>query len=172
MKKKICLILYYSFARYLPNSSRSKFSKAIRYYLCKIIFKECGKNVNVERRAWFGTGKNIIIGDNSGIGVNARILNNTIIGKNVMMGPNCYILESTHVFDDPNIVMREQGRVQERIQVVIEDDVWIGRDVLIIGSKKIRKGTILGVRTLLTKNFPEYSIVGGNPSKLIRSRLD
>jgi len=172
MKKKLCLILYYSCARYLPRSSRSKFSKAIRFFLCKRIFKECGVNVNVERMAWFGSGENIIIGDNSGIGVNARILNNTLIGKNVMMGPNCYILESTHVFADVDIPMREQGRVHERIQVVIEDDVWIGRDVLIIGSKKMRKGTILGVRTLLTKNFPEYSVVGGNPSKLIRSRLD
>ncbi len=166
------MIIYYSFARFLPSSVNSNTSKQIRYRLCKIIFKKCGKNVNIERKAWFGKGDKIIIGDNSGIGINARILNNTVIGKNVMMGPNCYMLESTHIFDNPKIPMREQGRVKTREQVVIEDDVWIGRDVMIIGSKKIQIGSIIGARTLLTKNFPAYSIIGGNPSRLIRSRLN
>lgn len=170
MKRIIFLILYYSFARYLPKSSSLKLAKKIRYLICKNIFKKCGSNVNVERGAWFGTGKNVIIGDNSGIGVNARILNNTIIGKDVMMGPNFFILESGHVFNRTDIPMQKQGTVKERAKVVIEDDVWIGRDVMVIGSKLIKRGSIIGARTLLTKNYPEYSIVGGNPSRLIRSR--
>lgn len=169
MKKYLCLMLYYSIARHLPYSS-NKFAKQVRYQLCRHIFKECGKNVNIEKGAWFGTGKNIVIGDNSGIGINARILNNTIIGKDVMMGPNFYILESTHLFDRIDIPMRKQGRVLQRACVVIEDDVWIGREVMVIGSKTIKKGSIIGARTLLTKNYPEYSIIGGNPSKLIRTR--
>lgn len=43
---------------------------------------------------------------------------------------------------------------------------------MILGSKIIADGSIIGARTLLTKNFPPYSIIGGNPSKLIRSRLE
>lgn len=68
--------------------------------------------------------------------------------------------------------MLEQGlkTMEERCQVVIEDDVWIGRDVMIMSSKNIKKGSIVGARTVLTKNFPEYSIIGGNPSRLLRSR--
>ena len=145
-------------------------AKKIRYFLCKRIFKSCGKNVNVEKGAWFGSGKNVEIGDNSGIGVNAKILNNTVIGRDVMMGPNFFILESTHLFDRTDIPMRCQGRKIFRDKVVIGDDVWVGRDVMVIGSKEIKNGTIVGARCLLTKNFPEYSIVGGNPCKLIRSR--
>ncbi|MFV0176248.1 acyltransferase [Empedobacter falsenii] len=110
--------------------------------------------------------------DNSGIGINCRILNNTIIGKNVMMGPNCYFLESLHRFDRVDIPMCDQGSTHERSQVIIEDDVWFGREVMVIGSKKIAKGSIIGARTVLVKNFPEYSIIGGNPSKYIRSRLN
>lgn len=68
-----------------------KISKKIRYSLCKNIFKYCGKNVNIERLAWFGTGKDIEIGDNSGIGINAKVYNNVKIGKNVMMGPMSFI---------------------------------------------------------------------------------
>src|SRR5690554_3073192 len=142
MKKKwFFLILYYGVARHLPSSGNKLFGKAskkIRYLLCLRIFKICGKNVNIEKGAWFGRGNEIIIGDNSGIGINCRINNNTIIGSNVMMGPNCYMLESTHLFDRVDIPMRSQGRKNYRDQVTIGHDVWIGRDVMIIGSREIK----------------------------------
>ena len=54
--------------------------------------------------------------------------------------------------------------------IFVEDDVWIGRGVFIMSGKKIKKGSILAAGTVLTKNFPEYSIIGGNPSRLIKSR--
>ncbi|WP_245832512.1 acyltransferase [Macellibacteroides fermentans] len=130
-----------------------------------------GKNVNIERGAYFGNGLKIEIGDNSGIGINAHIYNNTIIGQNVMMGPEVYMLEKTHNFDSVDIPMIKQGSRKERDQVIIGDDCWIGREVLIIGSRVINKGSIIGARCVLTKSFPEYSIIGGNPSKLIRSRV-
>lgn len=170
MKKTLCLVLYYGIARYLPPS-KYKWFKSIRYVLCKQIFEKCGKNVNVERMAYFGNGRHVIIGDNSGIGINAHILNNTVIGRDVMMAPNCYMLESLHETSSTDIPMRWQGNINKHEQVIIEDDVWIGRDVMIIGSKVIKKGSIVGARCLLTKNFPEYSIIGGNPSVLIKSRL-
>lgn len=89
MKRILCLILYYGFARYLPPSYSKyggKPSKKIRYLVCKNIFKYCGKNVNIERLAFFAKGTNIRIGDNSGLGLNSRVHDNTILGKNVMMG--------------------------------------------------------------------------------------
>lgn len=169
----VCLILYYTIARWLPatNEYNFPFARKFRYLCCKYLFKKIGKNVNIERGAWFGKGQDIEIGDNSGIGVNAHILNNTIIGKDVMIGPNLYMMESTHLFDRIDIPMMYQGRKKNRDQVIIGDDVWIGQDVMIVGSREIKTGSIVGARCVLTKSFPEYSIIGGNPSKLIRSRL-
>lgn len=170
----IALALYYGFAQYLPVSYSiffGRLSKFIRYQLCKRIFKSCGKNVNVERRASFGTGRNIEIGDNSGIGIRACIPSNTIIGENVMMGPNCYILPSNHQFDRIDIPMMRQGNTMAKV-TIIEDDVWIGRNVTCTPGRTVKKGSIIGACTLLCKDFPEYSIVGGNPAKLIKSRLD
>lgn len=126
--KTICLILYYGFARFLPTSYTpivGKPSKWIRYQLCRNIFAKCGKNVNVERGAFFGSGSLIEIGDNSGIGVNCHIPSNTKIGNNVMMTP---------------------GRV-------------------------VKRGSVVAAGCVLCKDFPEYSIVGGNPSRFIKSRL-
>ena len=169
----VCLILYKSFACYLPASYRfgGKTSKFIRYRLCKHIFEKCGINVNIERGANFGNGFGVRIGDNSGLGINCMVPNDIIIGSDVMMGPNCRILSSNHRFSSIDIPMRLQG-LEESKQTILEDDVWIGRDVLMTPGRIIRKGSIIGMGTVLTKDFPEYSIIGGNPSRLIRSRKE
>lgn len=172
----ICLCLYYAIARHMPKShsflGRLTFAGNIRQFLWRRIFLKMGRNVNIERGAFFGKGTAIEVGDNSGLGVNCHLHPNTVIGSNVMMGPDCYMLDNTHKYDRTDIPMIEQGLKDSdrRCKVVIEDDVWIGREVMIIGNKIIKTGSIIGARCLLTKNFPPFSIVGGNPSRLIRSR--
>ncbi|MDE6366045.1 MAG: acetyltransferase, partial [Muribaculaceae bacterium] len=47
-----------------------------------------------------------------------------------------------------------------------------GADVMVVGNLRIRRGSILAARAVVVKNFPEMSIIGGNPSRLIRSRVD
>ena len=148
----------------------NNFCRIIRYHICKHIFKKCGKNVNIEKGANFGSGFGIEIGDNSGIGINAVIPSNTIIGNDVMMAPNCFILQVNHKTDRTDIPMRLQGSTSPK-QTIIEDDVWIGRNVTITPGRHIAKGSIVAACCVLTKDFPEYSIIGGNPGKLIRSRL-
>jgi len=143
--------------------------RKIRYHLVKQIFAKCGKNVNVERRANFGYGDKIEIGNNSGIGIKASIPRDTIIGDNVMMGPNLVILSSNHKFDRTDIPMCQQGNTENK-RTIIGSDVWIGRDVLITPGRKIEDGTIIAARCVLSKDFPAYSIVGGNPPKIIRMR--
>ncbi len=148
-----------------------KFCKYMRYHCCKYIFKEIGENVNIEHGADFGSGFNLKIGDNSGIGIDCKVPGDINIGKNVMMGPNCFILNTNHRFDRVDIPMIQQG-VTERSYCVIEDDVWIGRQVIFTPGRIVKKGSIIGAGTVLTKNFPEYSIVAGNPARLIKSRIE
>ena len=132
MKKKFYLFLYYCFAIHLPVSQsragRIINSKYIRYIICRHIFKYCGVNVNIEKGARFGDGSGLEIGDNSGIGVNCQVPYDIKIGRDVMMGPNCFILSRNHDFSRTDIPMRQQGYSESPI-TIIEDDVWIGRDV-------------------------------------------
>lgn len=84
---------------WLPSSYSpliGKLCNYIRIYCAKRIFKKCGKITTIDRKAYFGTGKEIEIGDYSGIGANCTIPNNIIIGKFVMMAPNVYILSNNH----------------------------------------------------------------------------
>lgn len=172
--RKVCLLLYYNLFTHFPASAtiwgkRLK-SKRLRYIVCKHIFKKIGKNVNIEKGACFGDGMELEIGDNSGLGINCFVPSNIIIGSNVMMGPNVYILSQNHAFSRIDIPMIEQGYVDGK-RTVIEDDVWIGRDVTFTMGRHVSQGSVIGACTLLCKDFPAYSVIGGNPSVLIKSRL-
>ena len=168
----VCLVLYYGIAYWMPASCSlfgGTFFKHLRAFLCRHIFLYCGKNVNIERKANFGSGLDIELGDESGLGINCVIPSNTKIGKYVMMGPNCYILPHNHKFDRLDIPMYKQG-MSPKMQTIIEDDVWIGRDVVMTPGRTIQDGSIIAAGCILCKDFPKYAIVGGNPSKLIRLR--
>lgn len=140
------------------------------FFFVKIYFKKCGKNVNINRLAKFGNGYNVEIGDYSDLGINCNVPNNIKIGNNVMMAPNCFILPAMHNFDRTDIPMGEQGSYIAE-PTIVEDDVWIGRNVMMTPKRHIKKGSIIAMGCVLTKDFPEYSIVGGYPSKLTRSRI-
>lgn len=168
------LILYYGFAQYLPGSYTPIFGKlynSIRIWCVKHIFKKCGKISTIDRKAYFGTGRNIEIGDYSGIGANCIVPNNTIIGKYVMMAPEVHIVANNHNFNDVSKPMCFQGSPKNPPITIIEDDCWIGVRVIMTPGRHIKKGTIVAAGSVLTKDFDEYSIVGGNPAKLIRKRI-
>jgi len=53
----------------------------------------------------------------------------------------------------------------------IEDDVWIGANSIILSGVKLSRGTIVGAGSVVTKSTEPYSIVGGNPARLIKYRF-
>lgn len=170
-------MLYRIIAKHLSNSDLrwggvkiGRLAEKIRYMLCRNIFEFCGKDVNIEKGASFGTGFHLCIGDNSGLGVNCVIPDGSVIGKDVMMGPNCFVHQRNHAFERTDIPMRLQGYTSNK-PVIIDDDVWIGRDVTIMVGRHIARGTIVAANSVVTKDFPPYSIIGGNPARIIRSRL-
>lgn len=164
----LCLALYYGCGQFVPGR---RFGRWVRYRLCRHIFRRCGKDVHIERRAHFGSGRQLEIGDRSGLGIRCDIPSNTVIGNDVMIGPNLCILPHNHHFERTDITMLEQGIEAPRV-TRIEDDVWIGRNVIMTPGRTVRRGTIIGAGCVLTKDFEPYSIVGGNPSRLIRKRKE
>ena len=170
-KRKIGAALYYMVAQHLPPSySGVKIGqKALRGFCGKLMLASCGKDVNIEKNAYFSP--KVSLGDYSGIGVNARIHGACIIGSHVMMGEDCIIITRNHRFDRVDIPMMEQGFSEEQ-PVVIEDDVWIGDRVTILPGVHIGKGSVIGAGAVVTKNIPPYSIAAGVPAKVLRSRME
>ncbi len=173
MKRKIFLIIYYGFATWLPNSYLpivGKICNSIRIFCVKRIFKKSGKISTINRKVDFGSGKDIEIGDFSGIGANSVIPNDIKIGKYVMMAPDVHIISDNHKFDAIDRPMCFQGLNKNYSPTIIDDDVWIGVRVIMTPGRHIKKGSIIAAGAVLTKDFESYSIVGGNPAKLIKMR--
>ncbi len=171
--KSICLFLFYTIARRLPDSPMpgASFGQWARRALARRIFKKFGKNVRVHSGVNFGTGVNIEIGNNSAIAKRCWIANDTVIGDNVMMAPEVIILSSAYNFDDLTRPMIVQGSKPRR-PVTIGNDVWIGTRVIILPGVTVGDHSILGAGCVVTKDVPEYAIMGGSPARVLRSRLD
>lgn len=170
--KRIKILLgrfLYFFATKMPESwTKIQIGqKAIRGLCGKLILTKCGKNVNIEKGAIFPS--SVELGDNSGIGYNARINGKVVIGKDVMMGPNVLIFARNHEFSNINVPMNQQG-FSDELPVIIGDDVWIGAGVIILPGVTIGKGSIIGAGAVVTKDVNEYTVVGGNPAKMIKMR--
>ena len=137
-------------------------------FICTPLFDECGTGVNIEKGADFGTGEGIIIGTDSGIGKNAQVRGELKIGDNVMMAPDVVILTTNHNFNRLDIPMWSQGCTSG--PVVIGNDVWIGQRVMIMPGVSIGNGCILAAGAVVTKDVPDYAIVGGVPAKILKYR--
>lgn len=170
LKKLICLVAYYGFAKYLPASTNpmTHWARKIRYAIARPVFDCCGKNVNIEQGAGFGTGKKIFIGSGSGLGVNCSVHGPLRIGDNVMMGPNVTILTHKHEIGRTDIPMCKQGSIIK--EVIIGNDVWIGMCSIIMPGVKIGNGVVIGAGSVVTKDVPDYAVVGGVPAKIIKLR--
>ena len=170
--KKLAYIFYVIFAKHLPISDMRFFggiSKKIRGACGKRLFLKMGKNVNIERGVFFGFGCEIEIGDNSGIGRDCQIPQNVKIGKNVLMAPEVVIIAENHRFDRTDVPIRTQS-TKRSPAVRISDDVWIGLRAVILPGVQVGRGAVIGAGAIVTKDVLPYSVVAGNPAKIIKMR--
>ena len=162
--KKIYAFLFARIIRYTPECMRW-----MRNWFVKKYIKYSGSNINIGRCCKIH--KNTAIGNNSGIGYGCEIPNGVVIGNDVMMGPNVIFFTQNHRSDDVDMPMRMQGMLPVR-EIIIEDNVWIGARVCILGGVTIGTGSIIGACAVVAKSIPPYSVVVGNPAKIVKSRKE
>lgn len=90
------------------------------------------------------------------------------IGDDVRIGPRVTLLSSTHLFDDPTVPIRTQGTAA--LPIRIENDVWIGSNVTVLGGVTIGHGAVIGAGAVVTKDVASYTVVGGVPASQIGVR--
>lgn len=146
----------------------------IMMYIHRPLFKECGKNVIFFAKDNFSY-NTISIGNDVyiGPGANFSSIKSITLGNKIMFGPNVTITGGDHNTQRIGQFMFDvQDKLPENdLPVVIKDDVWIGTGAIILKGVTIEKGSIVAAGSLVNKNVPSYTIVGGVPAKIIKTRF-
>jgi len=116
----------------------------------------------------------IVIGDrvsfNTNVYVNACDNGKIVLGNDVSVGPNVVIRASDHVTSEMDLPMRDQGHTGG--EIIIEDNVWIGANVTIVGGVRIQQGAVVAAGGVVTRDVEPNTIVGGVPARKIKDRSD
>ncbi len=128
-----------------------------------------GKSVEIAPCKHISIGKNTFIGNHASITTSQSGESKISIGGNVMIAQRVMIIGGNHNFDRLDMPMNSQGEGKQG-HIKIEDDVWIGAGSIILTGVTIGKGSIVGAGSIVTKSVEPYSIVAGNPAKLIKKR--
>lgn len=140
---------------------------------------EVGENFSVGRNSIIECtgvirelGEKLTIGKNVGIAANAFISMRgpVTIGDDTIFGPGVSIHAENHNFDDVETPIRMQGATRKGVN--IGRDCWIGSGVKILDGVTIGDGCIIAAGAVVNKDIPEYSIAGGVPAKVIKSRKE
>ena len=160
----------------------SAFGSLLRtFYYRNFRLKKIGKNTTIESGVRFGQPDTIEIGDNCIFGRNVNINSGpsfgVYIGDFVAIADGTYLRSENHRFDRLDIPIQHQGHDSKEIKfnnnsysVVIEDDVWIGARVILLSGAHIGKGSVISAGSVVSNPIPPYSIVVGNPGRVIKNR--
>lgn len=108
----------------------------------------------------------LIIGNNSRVGLGNTIIGPVQIGNNVNIAQNVTISGLNHNFQDINKTISSQG--VSTSQIVIEDNVWIGANCVILAGTKIGNHCIIAAGSIVTHSVPSFCVAAGCPAKIIK----
>jgi acetyltransferase-like isoleucine patch superfamily enzyme len=143
----------------------------IHDHVAPVAQMKSGGNCRIHPTASLRCGRNIELGRNGHINqyccVWASPASRILIGENLLMGPGVKIFSSNHG-SGRDLPMNVQAAVER--DVVIGDDVWLGANSVVVAGVTIGRGSIVAAGSVVTKDVPEYSVVGGIPARTIKTR--
>ncbi len=108
----------------------------------------------------------VIIGERTRIGLSNTIIGPVKVGNDVRLAQNVVLSGLNHNYDKIDSPIHVQGVSTKPI--VIEDESWIGANVVVVPGVTIGKHSIVAAGSVVTKNVPEYSVVAGNPARILK----
>ncbi len=169
--KALRYLLYYSIGFHLPMGDRWGFigevSSRIRNVLCRGLFLRTPSRFSVGKGVDFAyLGHLIQMDEHANLGNYLKIKGNGRVefGRHIAMGDDVTIITQNHKYEEDHY----DGFIVQ--DVIIGSNVWIGDRVIILPGVKIGNHAIVGAGAVVTKDVPDYAVVGGNPARVIKDR--
>lgn len=157
---------FYLYRNYIPNHIINKIPfYFIRHFIYRNIYGlKLGSGSSIHLNCFLNK-FNIVIGKNTAINRKCYLdsRGGLKIGNNVSISPEVHLITAQHNINDPLFTYVEKS-------IVLEDYVFIGTRAIILPGVKLEKGCVVAAGAVVTKSFPEYSILAGVPAKLISIR--
>ena len=159
--------------------------RKLKLIRCKLV-AGMKRNIKIGKDSTFGRGtvlyapnemsigNNVYIGKYCSIEADVTIMDNVLIGNNVgLIGryDHDYSVIGKSIKDAPWIGNEDYDFKGKGLKIIIENDVWIGYGSVILTGVKVGRGSIIAAGSVVTKDVPEYSIVAGNPCRVIKRRF-
>lgn len=144
------------------NLNRIRYTSKVKHSAAK-----AGENLRVNNRSLVNSstylGRNVNFNGMEIIG-NGKVT----IGDNFHSGRGCLIITENHNYDGGRYIPYDDKSIIK--DVVIEDNVWIGERVIILGGAHIEEGAIIQAGSVVVGHIPACSIAGGHPAKVFKKR--
>lgn len=101
-------------------------------------------------------------------GMDVRGHGKLIIGDNFHSGEEILVLTTIHNYNQGKAIPYDSTSISK--DIIIEDNVWVGSRVIILGGVKIGEGAIIQAGSVVSSDIPKYAIAGGHPAKVIKNR--
>lgn len=140
-------------------------------------FIALGEDVILGERTILSTcGGRLEVGRGTSFFSDCLISGNVIIGEDCLFANNVTVLSSTHQIHGDGTIRQNDAAVRSQFDyclyedVSIGDDCWLGANAVVLPGVSISKGTVVGANAVVSKTFPEYSVLTGVPAKVSGSR--
>jgi len=110
----------------------------------------------------------VSIGDRTRIGLGCTLIGPVKVGNDVRIAQNVVLSGLNHKYEDDSVPISEQGVTTNNI--IVEDETWIAANCVVLPGVTIGKHAVVSAGSIVRRNVPAYSVVSGNPAKVIKKR--
>jgi len=108
----------------------------------------------------------VVLGNNALVGLRCTVIGPVEIGNDVLLAQNIVLSGQNHGYEDISMSIREQKSITKKI--TIKDRAWIGANAVVVAGITIGTHSIVAAGSVVTKDVPDFTIVGGNPAKILK----
>ena len=168
--KPFIVVSYECLQQFLFSLPRYRFLGLLKAAFLKLNGAKIGDRCTFYPRVWIAPGRNLVLGDDVDLALDVIITTSggVEIGDRTLIGYRAQIISANHRIPAGrgNIF----GSGHDKAKVTIGKDVWIGGNSMILPGVTIGDGAIVAGGSVVSKDVPPYTIVGGIPAKIIKER--